>query len=200
MKIIGITGGVGAGKTQILEYLNDKYGASTCQADEVAKKLQKKGNSCFESIVAHFGESILDEKGEINREKLSEIVFSNEAELAALNHIVHPSVREEIQKRIERERRKNTSLFILEAALLIESNYEEDCDELWYIYVEDEIRKKRLIYARGYNLEKIENIIAVQLPKSVFLENCDRVIDNSGIFEETKEQLDEAVRDIQNNI
>ncbi len=56
MKIIGITGGVGAGKTQILEYLNNKYGATICMADEVGKKLQKKGTECFDEIVAHFGE------------------------------------------------------------------------------------------------------------------------------------------------
>ena len=62
MKIIGITGGVGAGKTQILEYLNNKYGATICMADEVGKKLQKKGTECFDEIVAHFGEKILDEE------------------------------------------------------------------------------------------------------------------------------------------
>ena len=62
MKIIGITGGVGAGKTQILEYLNNKYGVTICMADEVGKKLQKKGTECFDEIVAHFGEKILDEK------------------------------------------------------------------------------------------------------------------------------------------
>ena len=62
MKIIGITGGVGAGKTQILEYLNNKYGATICQTDKVAKKLQKKGGACYETIISHFGEEILDEK------------------------------------------------------------------------------------------------------------------------------------------
>lgn len=62
MKIIGITGGVGAGKTQILEYLNNKYGATICMTDEVGKKLQKKGTECFDEIVAHFGNEILDEK------------------------------------------------------------------------------------------------------------------------------------------
>ena len=73
MKIIGITGGVGAGKTQILEYLNNKYGATICQADQVGKKLQKKGTPCFEAIVEHFGTDILDEKGELDRERLAEV-------------------------------------------------------------------------------------------------------------------------------
>ena len=85
MKIIGITGGVGAGKTQILEYLSDKYGASVCQTDKVAKKLQKKGGICYDPIVEHFGTEILDEKGELDRKKLSDIVFGDPKELNVLN-------------------------------------------------------------------------------------------------------------------
>ncbi len=196
MKIIGITGGVGAGKTQILEYLNDRYGATVCQADEVAKKLQRKGTDCHRAIAEHFGAEILDSKGELNREKLAQIIFTDEKERAALNEIVHPAVKEEVRKIIKREERRHTSLFILEAALLIDDHYEQICDEIWYVYVEDAIRKKRLIYARGYDAEKVDDIIASQLPKEVFLRNCDRVIDNSGIFEETKIQLDEMVRNL----
>ena len=196
MKIIGITGGVGAGRTQILEYLNNKNGATICQAGQVGKKLQKKGTPCFEAIVEHFGTDILDEKGELDRERLAEIVFSKKEELSMLNGIIHPAVKEEIRRKIAKEERKNTNLFIVEAALLIEDNYEEICDELWYVYVEDEIRKKRLIYARGYDARKVDDIIAAQLPKDVFLKHCDRVIDNNGVFEETKMQLDQILADL----
>ena len=196
MKVIGITGGVGAGKTQILEYLNNKYGATIFQADAVGKKLQKKGTECFDAIVAHFGTEILDAKGELDREKLADIVFSDKVELSVLNSIVHPAVKEEIYKKIAKEERKNTNLFILESAILIEDHYEEICDELWYIYVEDSIRKKRLIYARGYDSKKVDDIIAAQLPKSMFMKHCDRVIDNSNTFEETKIQLDKIVADL----
>ena len=183
MKIIGITGGVGAGKTQILEYLNNKYGATICMADEVGKKLQKKGTECFDEIVAHFGEEILDEKGELDRTKLSDIVFSDRVELSVLNGIVHPKVKEEIQKKIAREERKSTNLMLIEGALLIEDHYEEICDELWYVYVEDSIRRKRLKYARGYEDCKVDQIFEAQLPKDLFMRHCDRVIDNSGQFE-----------------
>ena len=103
MKIIGITGGVGAGKTQILEYLSDKYGASVCQTDKVAKKLQKKGGICYDPIVEHFGTEILDEKGELERKKLSDIVFGDPKELNVLNEIVHPAVKEEVNKKIKKE-------------------------------------------------------------------------------------------------
>ena len=167
MKIIGITGGVGAGKTQILEYVNNKYGATICMADEVGKKLQKKGTECFDEIVAHFG-----------------------------NGIVHPRVKEEIQKKITREERKNTNLMLIEGALLIEDHYEDICDELWYVYVEDSIRRKRLKYARGYEDSKVDQIFEAQLPKDLFMRHCDRVIDNSGQFEETKIQLNKIVEDL----
>lgn len=196
MKIIGITGGVGAGKTQILEYLNNKYGATICQADKVGKKLQKKGGACFDAIVEHFGEEILDEKGELDRDRLADIVFSNQEELEFLNGIVHPAVKEEVRKKIAHEERKHTNIFVLESALLIEDHYDEICDELWYIYVEDEIRRNRLYFSRGYDAQKIDEIIAAQLPKDMFLKHCDRVIDNSGVFAETMMQLDAIIKDL----
>ncbi len=196
MKIIGITGGVGAGKTQILEYLNNKYGATICQTDAVGKKLQKKGTKCFEDIVACFGTEILDEKGELNREKLAGIVFTDNARLAQLNAIVHPAVQEEVEKKIAKEKKKNTNLFIIESALLIESHYDKMCDEVWYVYVDAQTRKNRLVYARGYDPKKVDDIIAAQLPKDMFMKHCDRVIDNSNIFEETQMQLDDIVADL----
>ncbi len=196
MKIIGITGGVGAGKTEIVEYLNDKYGASICQTDKVAKKLQKKGGVCFDAIVEHFGRDILNEKGELDREKLSDIVFSDPEQRGALNRIVHPAVKKEVDRLIQQEKRKNTNLFIIESAILIETQYAALCDELWYIYVKDSVRRNRLYYSRGYDNKKIDEIIAAQLPKEQFLKNCDRVIDNSGVFDETMLQLDEIIRDL----
>ena len=196
MKIIGITGGVGAGKTEILEYLNNKYGASICHTDKVAKKLQKKGGVCYDAIVEYFGRSILNDKEELDREKLSDIVFSNQAELEVLNRIVHPAVKEEVDRLISQEKRRNTNLFIIESAILIEAKYGSICDELWYIYVDDETRRKRLYYSRGYDTKKIDEIIAAQLPKAQFLRNCDRAIDNSGDFTETMLQLDQIIKDL----
>ena len=85
---------------------------------------------------------------------------------------------------------------LIEVALLIEDHYEEICDELWYVYVEDSIRRKRLKYARGYEDSKVDQIFEAQLPKDLFMRHCDRVIDNSGQFEETKIQLNKIVEDL----
>lgn len=196
MKIIGLTGGVGSGKTQILEYLNNKYGATICQTDEIGKKLQKKGTKCFDEIVAHFGEDILDDKGELDRERLANIVFQNAEQLSVLNEIVHPAVKEEVRRVIAKEERRNTNLLIVESALLIEAHYEEICDELWYVYVRPEVRKKRLIYSRGYEPGKIDSIIAAQPHKETYMKHCDRVIDNNGVFAETQIQLDRIIADL----
>ena len=193
MKIIGITGGVGAGKTQILEYLNNKYGATICMTDEVGKKLQKKGTECFDEIVAHFGNEILDEKGELDRAKLSDIVFADRVELSVLNGIVHPRVKEEIQKKITREERKNTNLMLIEGALLIEDHYEEICDELWYIYTREEIREARLMESRGYSREKVQQIFSSQLKEAEYRKHCSVVIDNNEGLEEMQRQIDAAV-------
>ena len=196
MKIIGLTGGVGSGKTQILEYLNNKYGATICQTDALGKKLQKKGGQCYEDIVRHFGEEILDEKGELNREKLANIVFQNVEQLSVLNGIVHPAVKDEVRRIIAKEERKNTNLLIVESAILVEDHYEELCDELWYVYVKDEIRKKRLLYSRGYEPGKVDSIIAAHPSKEIYMQHCDRVIDNNGVFAETQMQLDQIIADL----
>lgn len=196
MKVIGITGGVGSGKTQVLEYLNDKYGATICLTDEVARRLQRKGGEVFDAIVAHFGEEILDDKGELDRQKLGSIVFTDNEELAVLNSLVHPAVKEEVKKEIRKEERKNTNLFLLESALLIEDDYEEICDEVWYIHVDADIRKKRLMYGRGYSEKRVDNIIASQMKKKEYMMNCDRVIDNSGVFVETTMQLDRIIKEL----
>lgn len=196
MKIIGITGGVGAGKTEVLEYLNNRYGATVCQTDQIAKKLQKKGGVCYDAIVQHFGRDVLDGKEELEREKLGGIVFADPVQRDILNRIVHPAVKEEVDRLIAQEKRKNTNLFLIESAILIEAQYGDICDEVWYIYVEDSARRNRLFYARGYDSKKIEEIIAAQLPKEQFLKNCDRVIDNNGVFAETMAQLDKIVKDL----
>ena len=199
MKIIGITGGAGSGKSEVLNYLSEHYGAVICQADQVAKNLQKKRTKCYFKIVEHFGTGILCSDGRLDRKKLADIVFSDEGELAILNAIVHPAVKEKIQELINKEKKKQTKLFIIEAALLIEGNYDAICDEIWYVYADEETRKRRLLASRGYDTEKSEHIFAVQMPSQAFFERCDRAIDNSGLFEAACVQVDEMIRKLELN-
>lgn len=196
MKIIGITGGAGAGKTMILDYLHREYQATICQADQVARHLQKKGTKCYAKVVEHFGTGILMENNRIDRGKLAGIVFADDRERAVLNAIIHPAVKQRILQLIQEAEKKHTSLFILEAALLIEENYSAVCDELWYIHAGEDVRRKRLKASRGYSDKKIDDIFAAQLPQKSFLEQCDRAIDNEDTFEETYEQLDKIIEQL----
>ena len=190
MKVIGITGGVGSGKSEVLKFLGSRERVVVCQSDEVAKLLQKKGTKCFNDIVEHFGDSIVAEDGELNRKVLAEVVFHDKGELDALNRIVHPAVEGYIRNWICEEKEKKTELFFLETALLIETKYDElFCDEVWYIHASDDVRMKRLKYSRGYSEEKIKAIFRSQKTKEEYMNSCDRVIDNSRSFEETAVQL-----------
>ena len=193
MKVIGITGGVGSGKSQVLGYLEKTYKAKVCQLDEVAKKLQKRGKPCFQKIVETFGEQVVGEDGELNRPVLSSIVFQDAGKLEMLNEIVHPQVKVEVTRQIIEEQKKDTPLFVIESALLPEAGYEDICQDMWYIYTKEAIRRERLKASRGYSDERITRMIASQNSEELFREVCTHVIDNSGDFKDTEKQIGEIL-------
>ena len=191
MIFIGITGGVGAGKTQILDYIQKNYNAKIVLADEVAHDLMKPGRECYLKIRQAFPrEDIFTKEGAFDAKKLGEVIFSDKGKREKLNRIVHPAVKEEILRKYREEERKGKiSYFILEAALLIEDGYDKICDRLWYIHTDREIRRERLKMNRGYSEEKIDGIMDSQLPEEVYRQYCIQVIDNSGTLEETMGQV-----------
>lgn len=192
MRVIGITGGVGSGKSEVLRYLKEAYGAWVCQMDETAKELQRRGTTCFRRIVEHFGECVVSAEGELDRAALSVIVFSDERELQALNEIVHPEVIRQVRGDIEEKRAQGLEFYVVEAALLPDVG-RELCDELWYIYTEEKVRRERLKASRGYTDERITQMIASQPGEARFRSACTAVIDNSGDFEDTKRQIGERL-------
>ena len=192
MKVIGITGGVGCGKSAVLAYLESEYAAVVTELDEVAKNLQKSGQECFGQIVAQFGVEILGDDGELDRSRLAEIVFRDPEKLAKLNTIVHPKVKEWVRD-IARKRKDGVGLYVIEAALLPTAGYESICDEMWYIYAEQPVRRRRMKESRGYTDEKITQMIASQPTERMFRESCGHMIDNSGTLENTKKQIGELL-------
>lgn len=194
LPVIGITGGVGSGKSVVMEILSEEFGGAVILADQVGHDLMQPGAVSYRQIISHFGQDILDEDGQINRQALAAIVFSDEAKLKELNGITHPNIRREIIERIKGFRTGGGHPFIaLEAALLIEGGYEEITDELWYIYVTEENRIKRLMAARGYSEEKCRAIISSQLSDAVFRQHCRTIIDNNGSVEETRRSVAAAL-------
>ena len=131
--------------------------------------------------------------GELDRARLGGIVFAEEEELKKLNEIVHPAVLEHVRRDIEEKAGTGVKLYVVEAAVLTDV-FRDLSDELWYIYVREEIRRERLKASRGYTDERITRMIASQPAEEVFRETCDVVIDNSGDFEETKRQIGERLK------
>lgn len=193
MKVLGITGGVGSGKSEVLRYLKEEYHAVVTQLDEVAKELQQRGQECFRQIVKAFGPEVVGEDGELNREKLGAVVFADAERLRALNEIVHPEVKRWIQEDIFQKEQEGVPLYVIEAALLPTAGYDTICKEMWYIYTEESVRRKRLVASRGYTEEKITQMIQSQPQEEVFQKACTAVIDNSGSFEDTKKQIGELL-------
>lgn len=193
MKVIGITGGVGAGKSKVLHFLEAEYGAVVCQLDYVAFMLQRKGQPCFDEIVKEFGEEVRRPDGELDRQKLAEVVFGDQQRLGRLNAIVHPLVKEWVRRDIIEKEKEHIPLYVIEAALLPEAGYEDICGEIWYIYASEDARRKRLKSSRGYSDERISRMIESQSPDEVFRKVCQAVIDNSGPFEYTKKQIGEIL-------
>ena len=199
MKFIGITGGVGAGKSAILEYIAEHYNAKVMLADEIAHDLMMPGTKCYDTIKEAFGaEDIFLQDGSFDRLKMAQVIFSDETKREQMNGIVHPAVREYILEVYEAEKTKGALDFlILEAALLIEEHYDEICDELWYIYADEETRMERLKQNRGYSEEKCRSIFRNQLSEEEFSDHCDFEIDNSDDFEKTKEQIQQKMQRMQ---
>ncbi len=197
MKVLGITGGVGAGKSTVLEYLEERYSARVIQCDEAAKQLQEPGGLCYEPMVRLFGPQVLLADGSFDRKKIADLVFSDRELREKLNGIVHPGVKRYVTKEMEKARSSGqVSLLVIEAALLLEERYDLLCDEIWYIHTREEARRRRLKASRGYSDEKINRIMAAQKPDEYFREHCQFVVDNSSDnVENTYEQIDKGLRE-----
>lgn len=190
MKIIGITGGVGAGKTQVLLYIDQHYKCRIIRADEAAHLLYEPGQECYKKLVALLGDSVLRADGSIDKPKMAATIFADQTLLESVNKIVHPAVKQYILQQIAYEKEKNeVDYFFIEAALLIEEHYDQIVDELWYIHSDVAVREKRLAENRNYSAQKTADIMKGQLSEEEFRKHCKVVIVNNGDLEETYQQI-----------
>ncbi|MDD3745444.1 MAG: dephospho-CoA kinase [Anaerostipes sp.] len=188
-KIIGITGGVGSGKSEVLRILKEDFQAKIIIADQVAHDLMEPGNVNYKGIVAEFGTEILLEDKKISRKALGQIVFHNKEKLQRLNQLTHPNVDRQIQEIMKEAREEDCHLIVCEAAILVGAGYEAMFDELWYIFTREEVRRERLKASRGYSDEQIDAMLSNQTSEEEFKRIADVVIDNSDTLERTKEQI-----------
>nr|MBP3598670.1 dephospho-CoA kinase [Eubacterium sp.] len=176
--VIGITGGVGSGKSTVLSLLEKEYQAEICMADELGHEVMRRGGAAYEKILETFGEEVLDQDGEIHRDTLAKIVYGDSGKLKVLNQIIHPMVLNEM--RLRAENTKENDILVLETAILFETGCDEFCDEVWGVITDNEVRMKRLEESRGYTREKALSIMAKQLSNEELQGRCDRVIINDG--------------------
>lgn len=194
MRLIGITGGIGAGKTEVLSYIGRHYLCKICLADEVAHTIQQPGQECYDKIVALLSKDILKDDGSIDRNRMAAQIFLDKTLLNKVNAIVHPAVRNYLKQEVDRAKAEGTiELFFIEAALLIENGYKDFVDEMWYVYASLPVRERRLKENRGYSREKIEKIMKSQLSEEQFRKNSDFVIDNSGDLQAAYDQINKRL-------
>ena len=185
MMVLGPTGGVGAGKSRILELFSEDYGAQVIQADLVARKLEDPGQPGLTGLVSLFGTGILQKDGTLDRKGFADRIFGNPEALKRVNALIHPLTWNEIKRQI---RESSAELIVVEAALFDERS-REVCQYLLYVDTQDEIRIQRLMENRGYSREKCLDIMKNQADRNDFLKLADFVIDNSGSLEESRLQI-----------
>ena len=192
MYVIGLTGGVGSGKSLAAEILAEKYNAELLITDELGHRVMEPGEKCYKEIVAHFGQQILDPDGTISRGCLAERIFQSEEERKWLNERIHPAVIEYVRGYIK-QRKEKKGVIVLESALLIESGCDSFCDRIWYVHVSEDVRRERLMESRGYSEEKITSILKRQMSEEAFRHHSDVVIENDGTVDELRKQIERYV-------
>ncbi|MBE5984801.1 MAG: dephospho-CoA kinase [Paenibacillaceae bacterium] len=190
MKVIGLTGGVGAGKSLVLTILKTKYNAEVMEADKVAHELMEPGEEGYLGIKETFGEAILNSDGTINRTALGKVIFDNESAREQINSIIHPLVWKRIRQKISASQ---AGLIVVEFAIMGEEA-EDIYDEMWYVHASEEVRMRRLLKNRGYSKERSEKMIRSQASEQEYARRCDRIIENHGSVKDLEDQLVEILK------
>ena len=190
MIVIGLTGGVGAGKSLVLTILRTKYDAEVMEADKVAHELMEPGEEGYLRIKETFGEAILNSDGTINRTALGKVIFDNESAREQINSIIHPLVWKRIRQKISASQ---AGLIVVEFAIMGEEA-EDIYDEMWYVHASEEVRMSRLLKNRGYSKERSEKMIRSQASEQEYKRRCDRIIENHGSVKDLEDQLAEILK------
>ena len=187
-KVIGITGGIGSGKSTVSRILSEKLNAPILDADKISKQAMTSPEIILK-IKQFFGEVIFDNPELINREKLSNIVFSNEEKLLELNKIVHPYVMNEIAKKVNELKESNE--YVLLDVPLPNQDFINLSNKIIVVVANEENRIKRVMKRSKLSEESVKKRIAKQMNTENYIKLADFVIKNNGTFEELNEKLNE---------
>jgi len=196
MKVIGLTGSIGSGKSTVSHMLAE-LGATVVDADEIGHEALKPDTAVWHEVVAAFGRQILTAKGDIDRNKLGKIVFDDAESLLRLNRIMHPRMYETIKAQLERYRKQGTRAVVLEAPLLIEANWTSLVDEVWITIAPEPIVLKRLQERTGLSTPESLVRIHSQMSNEERLKHADLVIDTDCDFDELRTRVEKLWRRLQ---
>lgn len=180
MKILGVTGGTGTGKSSVCMILKEE-GGKIIDADKITRKLQKKGGAAYDEIVEYFTQDILLEDGELDRKKLGAIVFSDGEKLRKLNQIVHKHVTREIKRRVEKYSMEDSGKYrflVLDVPIPIEEGFFDTVDYVWAVVANDDLRISRLMERMEITEEEAARRIASQMSNREYEELADCTIVN----------------------
>ncbi len=188
MKIIGVTGSSGAGKTKVCEYLEKKYKCEVIDADQIARELSKKGSMYLNSIIDNFGEDIVYKNGALNRKKLANIIYQDNEKREKLNQCTFDYIIKEIKEQINSSIEKE--LIVIDAPLLYESGLDSICDTVIAIIGNKEEQIERICKRDGITEKTASKRIEIQNDNEFFIERADIIIDNTGTIEELKKEIE----------
>jgi len=188
MNVIGITGGIGSGKSTVTQCMAE-MGAVVIDADRVGWEAYMPNTEVWHDVVSEFGQQVVAENGEINRQKLGQIIFNNPALRERLNKIMHPRMYKMMEKKIEAYRKEGVQTVVLEAAVLIEANWTPLVDKLWVTVASEPVVIERLKKQRGMTEEQVLSRIRSQLSIEERKKYADEIIQNDGDLEEMREKV-----------
>lgn len=195
MKIIGITGGIGAGKSTMLDYINCNYNAYCIVVDIIRAMAIRPGGKAYKEILDNFGIDILDKNFLIDNKKLIEVVFSSKSNLTKYNNIVNSVIKNKVLEILGVLKEYGMyDIILIESAILFEQDLAECCDEIWYVHTDILDRKQRLLKRGDFTEDIISNIISYQKMPSEFKRLCNRTIDNNGNINSLFTEIDTIIK------
>lgn len=192
VKLIGITGEVGAGKSKLLQYIKDNCHCEMYLTDDVAKEVRAKGTDAYNQMVALFGSDVLDKDGEIRNDIVAARMYADVNLKEALEDIIHPKVIAYLVEKCDNAKKAGVMDFVFIESAIIEKIgiIMDSLDEIWYIHADELVRKERLRKHRGYDYAKASSIISTQPSETYFRRLSDVVIDNSADLESSYAQIE----------
>jgi len=192
MRVIGLTGGIGSGKSTVAAILEEQ-GAAVLNADLVGHEVYLPGRPAYNDIVAEFGTAVVADDGTIDRQKLGPIVFADPAKLARLNAITHPRIKEEMRQRLLDLELAGSAVAVLEAALLFDAGWDDLTDEVWVTVVDAETAARRTSERSGIPVEQVlERIQKAQMASDERVRRSNVIIETSGTLDDTRQRTLEA--------